>query len=163
MHLSFVSGNSAVKDHVAAFFSTLIGCSDRSVCGIDNGCCVLSIHQKTEMDFEYRIQLREGQLYPTPFRMAEGCYLVGIQGGSASTVGVLVVLQDGRTQFNQLISMQGPSGLAFTFHYIPAGQELSGLRVQAIGHTRGEELWVSATIFCKSVYSIINLYMDPLP
>ena len=110
-----------------------------------------------EMEFEYRIHLQEEELYPTPFRLPEGCYIVGVQGENASTVGVLVALRDGRTQFNQLIKMQGEDGLTFILYHIPAGgQELSGMRVQAVRHSREtEDGIISATIFCRPMYSNI--------
>ena len=108
------------------------------------------------MEFEYRIHLQEGRLYPTPFRIPEGCYIIGIQGECASTVGIFVALRDGRTHFNQIINLQGENGLTFTFHHIPAGQELSGMRVQAVRHTSPtEDGLIPATIFCKSMYSNI--------
>jgi hypothetical protein len=100
---------------------------------------------------EWRLRLTADVAYPTPFTLPPGVYHIGAIADNMSTVVYVVLLRDGRFCVSPLISMAGPHGETIVFQYLPAGQELCGLRLKLCGDPQGIMTHADVTMYINKV------------
>ena len=106
--------------------------------------------------FSFTLQCSLNELYPTPFSLPSGTYFVEASSSAASTVAVLTVFDKGRFAQNVLSETIHDSGERILFVHVPAGDELSGLRI--LRHSPGANNSTSrdVNVTCVSLRRLVN-------